>query len=259
MGGRVKKAMIELEELERFLHTYLGVANFSDYCPNGIQVEGKKTIDVLATAVSANLETIEEAVSQGVHALIVHHGLFWKGDDQCIKGPLRKKLQLLLDHNISLLAYHLPLDAHDTIGNNWRAAQEMGWSDLKPFGQFGQSLIGVRGTFSATDIDVLIAEVESYYQHPATIAYGGKKEVSSAALISGGAWKEIKSAADAGVDCFITGNFDEPAWSLAKELGIHFLALGHSATERVGPKALGAYLEQHFQIPCPFLDIKNPF
>ncbi len=251
--------MIELQELDRFLYTYLGVAFIPDFCPNGIQVEGRKIIDLLATAVSANLETLEEAVSRGVHALIVHHGLFWKGDSYRVQGALKKKLQLLMDHNISLLAYHLPLDAHDSVGNNWRAAQEMGWSDLEPFGKYEKSYLGVKGTFSPREIDCFIAEVEAYYQHSATIAKGGKKEVRSAALISGGAWKEIKSAADAGVDCFITGNFDEPAWSLAKEEGIHFLALGHSATERVGPKALGSYLEQHFQIPCPFLDIQNPF
>lgn len=251
--------MIELEELSKFLHTYLGASLFSDYCPNGIQIEGKKSISTLATAVSANLETIDAAVAEGVDALIVHHGLFWKGDPYPIKGVLKKKVQQLLDHEISLLAYHLPLDAHDTVGNNWRAAEQMGWSDLKPFGKMEQSFIGVCGTFQPVDLDRFIAQLEVYYEHSASVARGGSSQVSSAALISGGAWKEIKSAADAGVDCFITGSFDEPAWSIAKEERINFIAMGHSATERIGPKALGAYLEQHFQIPCPFLDIENPF
>ena len=251
--------MIELEELSKFLHTYLGVSQFSDYCPNGIQIEGKKSISTLATAVSANLETIDAAVAAGVDALIVHHGLFWQGDPRPIVGSLKKKVQQLLDHEISLLAYHLPLDAHDTIGNNWRAASDMGWNNLKPFGQIDKTYIGVQGSFQPTDVELFIAQLEVYYAHSANWASGGKKQISSAALISGGAWKDIRSAVDVGVDCFITGNFDEPAWSIAQEEQIHFVAMGHSATERVGPKALGTFLEQHFKIPCPFLDIKNLF
>ncbi|MCH9609853.1 MAG: GTP cyclohydrolase 1 type 2 [Chlamydiales bacterium] len=251
--------MIEQEELTRFLETYLDPSAISDYCPNGLQVEGKKVVERAATAVSANLETIEEAICQNIDALIVHHGLFWKGDAQRVEGTMKKKLKLLLDNEISLFGYHLPLDAHKEVGNNWCAAAEMGWSELCPFGARGESAIGVKGTFPELEIDAFIAKVEAYYNHVATVSKGGCKRVRSAALISGGAWRDLKTAAKAGVDCFITGNFDEPAWSIAKEEKIHFLALGHSATERIGPKALGKFLEEHFKIPCPFIDIENPF
>lgn len=147
----------------------------------------------------------------------------------------------------------MPLDAHQEVGNNWRAAKDLGWQNLDVFS------VGVEGRFKPVSIETFVQQMEKFYGHPAVTSLGGKSTVESAALISGGAYKEIMAAAKAGVDCFITGNFDEPAWSMAREEGINFLALGHSATERIGPLALSSYLEQHFQLPCPFLDIKNPF
>lgn len=246
-------------ELEAYLHSYLTVSLIRDFCPNGLQVEGTKEIKKVATAVSANWMTLEKAAEAGAHGLIVHHGLFWNNDPYPIVGAKRKKMELLLKHGMALYGYHLPLDAHQVVGNNWQAARALGWGDLQPFGDYNGTLIGVKGTFEPKPIEEFIRVVERYYEHPATVALGGKKVVGSAALISGGAYKELSAAARAGVDCFITGNFDEPAWGVAYEEGINFLALGHSATEKVGPKALAEHLKQQLHLDAFFLDISNPF
>lgn len=250
---------MNLEDFSQLLNSFLAVDLFKDFCPNGIQVEGKREIKKAATAVSANLPTLEAAVKEKIDVLIVHHGMFWSRDSYPIVGAKKRKLQLLLDHQISLLAYHLPLDAHREVGNNWRAARDLGWESLAPFGEFNGMEIGVKGTTEPQAIDIFIKRVESYYGHHAAKALGGKDMVRSLALISGGAYRELATAAREGVDCFITGNFDEPAWGIAYEEGIHFLALGHSATEKVGPQALAEYIQQQLQIECLFLDIENPF
>ncbi|MFZ0564725.1 MAG: Nif3-like dinuclear metal center hexameric protein [Chlamydiales bacterium] len=242
-----------------YLDSYLNTPLIKDFCPNGLQIEGKEGIEKAATAVSANKETIEKAVEAKVDALIVHHGLFWSRDPYPIVGTKREKIHLLLEHGISLLAYHLPLDAHQLVGNNWKAANDLGWKECQPFGILNDVSLGVKGIFSPIPIEQFISELENYYQHGATAALGGKKIIQSAALVSGGAYKEVNRAAEEGVDCFITGHFDEPAWNIAHEEKIHFLALGHSATERVGPKALAHHIQSQLEIPCAFIDVPNPF
>jgi dinuclear metal center YbgI/SA1388 family protein len=245
--------------LEAYLNTYLNVSSITDYCPNGLQVEGKSEINKIGTAVSANFMTVQKAAELKLDALIVHHGLFWKDDPYPIIGTQRLKLELLLKEGISLFAYHLPLDAHREIGNNWQAARDLGWEELEPFGEFAGATIGVKGRFAPEPIERFVTKAERYYEHPATVALGGKKSVSSAALISGGAYKLLALAAKEGVDCFVTGNFDEPAWGVAYEEKLHFLALGHSATEKIGPKALENHLKGQFGLETLFVDIPNPF
>lgn len=251
--------MPTLQELCTHLDEFLQCAIFSDYCKNGLQVEGKSKVTKIATGVSASLSTIEAAVSSQADALIVHHGLFWNADSHVIQGVKRKKLQLLLQHGISLIAYHLPLDAHQQIGNNWKAAQEMKWMDLEPFGKFNGIPIGVKGRVSPISRHNFQKQLEDYYQHPAYCALGGDESIRTVALISGGAYKSISEAILQGIDCFITGSFDEPVWHQAFEEKINFFALGHSATERIGPKALGEYLEERFGLAHEFLDVSNPF
>lgn len=251
--------MITLQELCRHLDNILQPELYSDFCTNGLQVEGNSNIVTMATAVSASLATIELAVQAGVQVLIVHHGLFWNRDSYQILGSKREKLRLLLAHNISLIAYHLPLDAHQLYGNNWKAAQDLGWKDLRPFGMSQRMAIGVAGDFEPMSSQQFLEQLEHYYGHTAHTALGGKAMVSSAALISGGAHKHIMDAAAEEIDCFVTGSFDEPVWHQAFEEKINFFALGHSNTEKIGPKALAAHLESHFGRPCRFLDIENPF
>lgn len=251
--------MLKLNELRRFLDELLPSNGVSDYGPNGLQVEGKMNINCLATAVSVSLATLETAVERGVDALIVHHGLFWQRDSYVIEGIKRKKLFLLLEHGITLFAYHLPLDMHPLVGNNWKAATDLGWFDLQPFAYVNGIPIGVKGKIPSCSRQEFKERLEAYYQHPAVCAWGGADSIQTVALVSGGAHKTITEAAREGIDAFITGSFDEPTWHQAREEGINFFALGHSATERVGPLALAIHLEQNFHLPCEFLDLENPF
>lgn len=251
--------MVNLAELQDYLIDFLQVDSFKDYCPNGLQIEGQHEIEHIAMAVSASLETIQEAAALNVEALIVHHGMFWQGDDYTIKGVKKQKIEILLENQISLLGYHLPLDAHPEIGNNWKAAECLQWRNLEPFGEFGGAAIGVKGSFPEMEIEEFRGLIENYYQQKAHVALGGSSKVSTAALVSGGAYKLISQAAKEDVDCFITGNFDEPAWHMAHEGGVNFFAVGHSASERTGPKALGKHLEEKFGVKYTFIDSYNPF
>lgn len=251
--------MLKLKELSSYLDVLLPLNGISDACPNGLQVEGEGEIRSIATAVSASLTTIEAAVRLGADALIVHHGIFWNRDSYVIEGSKCKKIQLLLKHGISLFAYHLPLDRHPEIGNNWKAAKDMGWIDLEPFGFFDGVPIGVKGKVPPSNRELFRKALEIYYKHPAASACGGVELINTAALVSGGAHKTIIEAAQQGIDAYITGSFDEPVWHQAFEEKINFYALGHSATERIGVMALASKLEETLHLPCNFIDIENPF
>lgn len=250
--------MIELKQLNRLLDELYGTF-LNDYCPNGLQVEGKRNVTKIATAVSADAATIEAAIKAEADALIVHHGLFWNKDPYPILGSKKSKLSLLLKHDISLFAYHLPMDCHPVLGNNWHAAKEMGWTHLAPFFNVGNLALGVKGEIEECSQDDLRLMLENYYKHQAITALGGKKKIKTVALISGGAHRQISDAIQEGIDAFVTGSFDEPVWHQAIEGKINFFALGHSATERVGPKALNAYLNETLSLPSVFIDTPNPF
>lgn len=251
--------MLILASLCNYLEELLQSQNISDYCPNGLQVEGKKEIRKIAFAVSASLKTIEAAVQEKADALVVHHGLFWKNGCQRVQGVQRKKLALLLENEISLLAYHLPLDLHQEYGNNWKAAKDLKWQNLKPFGLHNGLEIGVEGSFNSISIEDFQKSLESYYQCKPHKALGGKKLIESAAIVSGGSYRSIEEAAQKGIDCFISGNFDEPAWNIAHEEGLHFFAVGHYASETVGPKALANVVAKEQKIETKYLDLPNPF
>ncbi|MCE2983068.1 MAG: Nif3-like dinuclear metal center hexameric protein [Parachlamydia sp.] len=249
---------MELRSLIDYLQT-LFPDEGGDACPNGMQVEGGSRIKKIATAVSASLETIQAAIEWEADALIVHHGLFWNRDNYPITGIKRKKLALLLERGISLFAYHLPLDRHPELGNNWKAARDLSWDNLQPFGSFNGIPLGVKGTIKSTSRASFQKQLEDYYGHIAACAWGGPEKIETVGLISGGAYKMLHEASQEGLDAFITGNFDEPAWSGAFEEKINFLALGHSATERIGPAALCEHLKKELNLPCQFIDIPNPF
>lgn len=253
--------MIELKDLIQLLSDLYLTTPVVDYCPNGLQVEGKAKIGKIATAVSASLETIEIAVKNNVDALIVHHGMFWNKDSYVIQGTKRKKLSLLLEHQISLLAYHLPMDIHKEMGNNWKAASEMGWKNLAPFSPLSSNVfLGVKGELPDLSQEDLVRKLEDYYGHNAVTALGGKKKIKTIGLISGGAHRQMNDAIQEGLDAYITGSFDEPVWHQAFEDKINFFALGHSATEEVGPKALATYLQEKFpKLAVSFHQVINPF
>ncbi len=254
----MKEKTITLSELSSYLNALLDPMKMEDMAPNGVQVGHTGPITSLATAVTASLETLEEAARLGVQALIVHHGIFKKGDPYPLVGTLYKKIQVLIKHDIALLGYHLPLDAHRELGNNYRAALDLGLQNLQPFAEYYKVPIGVIGHLVPVSFDEFKRKVEKYYGRPAAFVKV-KDSISSVAIVSGGAEKSIVAAAHAGADCFITGRFDEPVWDSAHEEGISFLGLGHYTTETVGPMALGEHLQKVFGIPCTFIKTENPF
>lgn len=251
--------MFRLQVLCDDLQKLLEVDSYRDVCPNGLQVEGTSDIKTFASSVSASLAVIQQAANLKVNLLLVHHGIFWNKEPLPVVGVKKEKLRLLLEHKISLAAYHLPLDAHPLYGNNYKAAELMGWTDLEPFCMLDGRFIGVKGRFPRMPVEAFQAKLEAFYRHPAHAVCGGPTHVETAALVSGGAHRSIDLASQEGVDCFITGSFDEPTWHLAHENKIHFFAMGHYATETVGPFALGEYIHTRYGLPWHWIDEKNPF
>jgi dinuclear metal center YbgI/SA1388 family protein len=249
--------MLPLKELSLYIDQRLSSSNFIDYQPNGLQVEGNLEVKKVALGVSASLETIQEAAMIRADALIVHHGLFWKDDPYPLIGSKKKRIETLISHNISLLAYHLPLDAHESLGNNFGAATLMGFKNLEPFLIKGSPL-GVIGETPSLTPEAFKKQLEEFYEHKAVSALFGKKEIKRVGIISGGAHKMIEEAIRLELDAFVTGSFDEPIWHMAKEAGIHFFALGHAATERIGVKLLGEELQRRFALETHFIQDDNP-
>jgi len=247
-----------IKDISTHLNTHLDIANFEDGAINGVQITTTAPITSVATAVTSSLEAIERAVALKVQALIVHHGIFRKGDSYPLTDIKYKKIKLLIENNIALLCYHLPLDAHQELGNNWKAARDLGLQDLKPGFMYGSSTIGVIGTMAPMPFDAFTKKVEQYYGNKAN-AVSVKKTISSVGIVSGGAHKSLDDAVKAGVDCFITGTVDEPVWDTAHEKQISFLSLGHYCTETVGPKALADYMQKTMQVSATFIKTENPF
>lgn len=247
---------IALAELVDHLDTYLDAARFKDYCPNGLQVEGRPKIARLLTGVSACQALLDYAVAHNFDAILVHHGYFWRNESPRITGLRRRRLGTLIHNDISLIAYHLPLDAHPECGNNAQIAQRFGW---QPSGHFGDEDLGWLGTPPAPiRLDALAHQLaQSYGREPLVIGDAGRT-VRTLAWCSGGAQGWFEAAIDAGADAFITGEISEPCTHLARESGVAFLACGHHATERDGVRALGEHIRQHCGIAVEFLDVANP-
>lgn len=251
--------MVTLSDLVSYTDELLGSAGFDDYCPNGLQVEGRSEVARLVSGVTASAALLDAALAAGADAVLVHHGYFWRGESPRVTGIKRQRLQRLLANEVSLLAYHLPLDRHPELGNNALAARALGMERLTPFGELGGELWGVRGLFPEP---VPVAELsrrvgELYGGEPLHFAHG-PDPVASAGIVSGGAQRALQQAIDAGLDLFLTGEASEWVMNLAREAGIHFVAAGHYATERLGVRALGDHLADHFGIEVEFVDIPNP-
>ncbi len=261
-----KKSMAEnvrvlIDHIDRDL---LQVNAIDDVAVNGIQVQGKKReIHTIATAVTASLSVIERACRDKVDLLIVHHGIFLKGAVSSIIGALYSKMQLLLDHGITLAAYHLPLDAHPHLGNAWSLPIDMGWKEIEPFCSYkGMCHLGVMATLPENMVAQELAETLVPYFQPIHHRYQivlPEKKVSRIAFIPGQGHKFIKDAISLGADCFITGTSDEPIWHLSTEEKVAFMSFGHHATERMGVKKMGEYLASRYKVSHIFYDEPNPF
>lgn len=242
-------------ELIHYVENLLLQQGFKDYCPNGLQVEGTAQIRKLATGVTASLATIEAAIATGADTLLVHHGLFWRGYDGRVTGWMRKRLGLLLAHDINLLAYHLPLDAHAELGNNAQLGLRLG---LSATGRFGDQQLGWIGAGNFADASVLAQHVEATLGRAVVCVPGRTGPIRTVAWCSGGAQGYFEDAIAAGADAYLTGEISESQAHIAKESGVAFLACGHHATERYGVRALGAHLASACALEHVVIDIDNP-
>ncbi len=251
--------MVRLNELLSYTDALLNAGDYQDYCPNGLQVEGCEEVRTIVTGVSASQALIDAAVDRGADLLLVHHGFFWKGEDPCIVGMKQRRIRALLLNNISLAAYHLPLDGHAELGNNAQLAQLWGVTIEGRFGSGPQGGIAMMGELpKALSAEALSDHLARTLQREPLLVKGGHRPVKRIGWCSGAAQDYLEQAASLGLDAFISGEISEHTVHSARELGIHYLAAGHHATERYGVKALGEHLSEYFSLENHFVDIANP-
>lgn len=255
---------VTLNQLEAYLNDLLQPEMFNDYCPNGLQVEGKADIRHLISGVTASQALIDKAVDLKADALLVHHGYFWKGEDPCVKGIKRRRIASLLENNISLLAYHLPLDAHREFGNNACfgriLSQDLGLKEIVP-GEENQFLwqSKLKTPLNPDKFKLLLANILNRSPESGILHIDGAcGDIKNLAWCTGAAQGYIDQAADLGLDAFISGEISEQTVHIARERGIHYFSAGHHATERYGVQALGQYLSDELGIEHQFIDIDNP-
>ncbi|TXH44545.1 MAG: Nif3-like dinuclear metal center hexameric protein [Burkholderiaceae bacterium] len=248
--------MVNRRELEAYLQELLGVERWKDYGPNGVQVEGQDEISRLAVGVTASRAFIEAALAQGAQALLVHHGLFWRGYEGRITGWMKQRIAPLIHADATLLAYHLPLDAHPEFGNNAALAAELGWTAQ---GQFGEQQLGCWGVLpEAQSLAGVVERVQARLGRACTAVAGDGRPIRKVAWCTGGAQSYFEGAIAAGADLYLTGEISEPQAHYARETGVAYIAAGHHATERYGVQALGRHLSGRFGLTCTFIDIDNP-
>lgn len=248
--------MAQRSEIESHLAALLAVDRFKDYGPNGLQVEGRAEVRRLVSGVTASLALIEAAVADGADAILVHHGLFWRGQSGCITGWMRQRVALLLAHGINLFAYHLPLDAHPDLGNNAQLGARLG---LRADARFGDQDLGCIGAAGAgLDALSLAQQVQAALGRAPVLLPGDGRPLKRIAWCTGGAQGFFEAAIAAGADAYLTGELSEPQAHIARETGVSFLACGHHATERYGAPALGEHLARQFGLEHRFIEIENP-
>jgi dinuclear metal center YbgI/SA1388 family protein len=248
--------MAHRSEIESLLAGMLDVGRFKDYGPNGLQVEGRCEVHKIVSGVTASLALIEAAIAARADAILVHHGLFWKGHDGRVTGWLKRRLELLLASQVNLFAYHLPLDAHPEFGNNAQFGARFGWVAEARFGD--QDLGFIAACPEGPTAAVLGALLQRSLGRAPTVVAGDGRAIRRVAWCTGGAQSYFEAAIAAGADAFVTGEISEPQAHYAAETGVAFIACGHHASERYGAPALAAHVAQHFGIEHQFIDIANP-
>jgi len=246
------------DELTDYLATYLDAASFEDYCPNGLQVEGAAEVKKIALGVTASVNMIRGAVEIGADTILVHHGIIWRGAHPTYKGGYRERVRLLLEHDLNLYGFHLPLDAHPEVGNNVSLARKLGLTDCAPFGAYNGRTIGIRARAGGIDRGELVERVRRELGREPLAFGAGPERIDSVGIITGGAQGEVLQAIAEGLDAYVTGEVSEQSFHTAVEEGIHFIAAGHHATESWGVQSLGAHLAQRFGVEVDFVDVPNP-
>jgi dinuclear metal center YbgI/SA1388 family protein len=258
--------MIERDHLTETFNQLLSPERFKDYGPNGLQVEGKREIRTIVSGVTASLALINAAIAAQADAIFVHHGLFWRGQDGRVVGWMKQRLSRLLAHEINLYAYHLPLDAHPSLGNNAQLARVLGITPLLDAdGQpqrFGEQNLGWLGTPPQASFDALADHIDcalkSEQKRPSARILPAQSAIKKVAWCTGGAQGYFEAAISAGADVFITGEISEPQAHYARETGVGFIACGHHASERYGAQAVAAHVAAASGLNHQFIDIDNP-
>lgn len=251
--------MISRDELGIYLSDYLDCNDFTDYAPNGLQVEGKDTIRRICTAVTASEAIIKQAADLQADALLTHHGFFWRGENPALTGMKRKRISQLIIHNINLFAYHLPLDCHPVLGNNACLASILGVNEVKMHPANKTPNLLWSGTLNQplsaiSLIDLISQKLERVPLHVS----GTDKPIHRIAWCSGAAQDFIEEAFELGVDAYLSGEISERTYYQAQELGLHYFSCGHHASERYGIQALGLHLSKNFALEHHFIDSDNP-
>ncbi len=246
--------MAHRDEILAFADELLDLASFADYGPMGLQVIGSDEVTRIACAVSASRELFEHAAALGAQLVLVHHGILWNNEPRVVDRRMRGRLEALFAADLTLAAYHLALDAHPEIGNNVLLAKELGVAVTEPFAG-----VGVGGALPRpATLDAVLARVRDRLgRDPLVFGYGPER-VERVAIVSGGAAQYVVEAATAGYDLYVTGEAAEPTMMTARELGVHFVAAGHYATERLGIQALAARIAERFGIEWQFVELTNP-
>ncbi|WP_132258497.1 Nif3-like dinuclear metal center hexameric protein [Paucimonas lemoignei] len=245
------------DEIDNYLAQLLNIARFRDYCPNGLQVEGRDHIGSIVSGVTASQALIEAAVDAGADAILVHHGYFWRGEDARIVGIKQRRIARLLKHDLNLFAYHLPLDMHPELGNNAQLARQLG---LQADGRFGEDELGWlgRAPVDVATVGDLARLVETALGRAPQVIGDPAQPLGRIGWCTGAAQNMLGDAISAGATAYLSGEISEPTVHLARETGVAYLACGHHATERYGVQALGEHLAEHFGISHRFIDIPNP-
>lgn len=251
---------MQRDEFEKYLNTLLKPEQIKDFCPNGLQIQGTDHIAKVITGVTATQALIDQAIAEKADALVVHHGFFWKNESYVIRGMKYKRIKALLENNINLFAYHLPLDIHPTLGNNAQLAKLFSINNVAPLEQGNALSVAVRGDF-AEELSPQALEQrinDKLSRNCMHIAPPSNKMIKTVAWCSGGGQGYIELAAELGIDAFISGEVSEQTTHVAREMDIHFYCAGHHATERYGAKALAEHFNEHLTLTAKFIDIDNP-
>jgi dinuclear metal center YbgI/SA1388 family protein len=240
------------------LDEILQPGRFKDYGPNGLQVEGRGEVRKLVTGVTASLALIDAAIAAGADAILVHHGLFWRGQDGRVTGWMKQRLQSLLVNDVSLMAYHLPLDAHPELGNNAQLGRVLELPVSEACTHFGEQDLGWMCEASFDSLSALAAHAQRKLGREVLSVQGDERPVRRVAWCTGGAQSYFEAAIAAGADVFITGEISEPQVHYARESGVAYIACGHHATERYGAPAVGAHVAARLGIAHEFIDVDNP-
>jgi len=249
---------IDRDELAKYLARTLDITRFRDFCPNGLQVEGRTEIKTLVSGVTASMALLQAALEKDADAILVHHGYFWRGEDMCVIGQKHQRLKTLLTHDVNLFAYHLPLDMHAEFGNNAQLAARLGLQAESRFGEDDLGWLGRATNPALATVGDLALEIEKRLQRKPLLIGDPAQKLGQVGWCTGAAQSLLGDAIAAGAQVYLSGEISEPTVHLARESGVAYLACGHHATERYGVQALGEHLARSFGLQHHFIDIDNP-